>query len=103
MAQTCLGFNGGFGPANLPLFQGLRWFGWPFFSIGVDIFISLTFKEDEHAPANGQIFDKWRFSDRGGRLPGLCSSGLIRKMTQGGSSCFDEFTAFEVCDHPVTT
>ncbi len=38
---------------NLPLLQGFHWFDWPFFSIGVDIFISLAFKEDEHAPASG--------------------------------------------------
>jgi hypothetical protein len=67
MAQTCLGCNGGFGPVNLPLFQGLRWLGWPFCWIVVGIFTSLAFKEDEHALAGREILKKWRFSNRSGR------------------------------------
>jgi hypothetical protein len=53
MAQTCLGCNGGFGPVNFPLFQGWRRFDSKVGSFVIGMVISLAFKEDEHAPANG--------------------------------------------------
>ena len=43
VAQTCRGCRGGFGPMNLPLFQGCRWFVAMMDSVVMCMIVSLDF------------------------------------------------------------